>query len=354
MTDFRSKLRFHIRVGMIGACALALAACGSEADNAPEPILAVGSSTVFPFAKKVAEDYVAANEGSSMPVINSTGTSGGIAEFCAGEGPATADIANASRRMTQAEFETCTNNGVTGIIEVKVGRDGVVFVSAVEDGIEVDLTPAIVYRALSANPLGEEQTAVNWSDVDRSLPDETILVYGPPSTSGTRDALLDLIMTPACRANPAMATLEESDPAEFERDCHELRDDQAYLDQGEQDGMTARKVANEPRAIGIFGYAYLEENPDIIKGLPLGGVSPTAEAIADGSYPGSRGLYIYVKEAHLDVTPGLRDYLTQWSQSWSAGGPLAAIGLVPMTEEAQATSAATIANPSVITAGDLE
>lgn len=343
------------RTLLVGASLSLLAACGGEAEESgPEPISIVGSSTVYPFAQKVAEDFVAANEGAAQPVIVSTGSGEGIEEFCAGEGPATADIVNASRRMTRSEFNRCSTNGVSGIIEIKVGRDGIAFASSIDDGIELDLSPASIYSALAANPFGEEQTAQNWSDVDGDLPNEPILVYGPPSTSGTRDALLDIVMEPACRQNNAMALLEESDSLSFERNCHALRSDEAYLPQGEQDDLVVRKVANNPRAIGVFGYSYLEENADTVKGLPMGGVLPTAETIADGTYPASRPLYIYVKAAHIGITPGLDAYLTQWSQSWSAGGPLTAIGLVPATDEQQATSAAAIANQTVMTLDDLD
>lgn len=335
---------------LVGASLAVLAACGgSEVEAGPEPISIVGSSTVYPFAQKVAEDYVAGNEGAAAPVIVSTGTGEGIEEFCAGQGPETADIVNASRQMTQSEFERCRTNGVSDIIEVKVGRDGIVFVSAMDEGIELELTPGIIYNALAAMPLGEEQTAENWSDVDSSLPSEPIIVYGPPETSGTRDALLDVIMTPACRRNSEMAALEESDPAQFERDCHELRSDEAYLDQGEQDDLLVRKVANNPRAIGVLGYSYLDENAESVKGLPIGGVEASAETIADGSYAGSRALYIYVKKAHIGVTPGLENYLAQWAQSWGAEGPLADIGLVPLTDADQAASAAVIEGQTVMT-----
>lgn len=352
MTAPRCSAIVKSRVLLAGApiAVLALlAACGGEAESGPEAISIVGSSTVYPFAQKVAEDYAAANEGAAVPVIVSTGSGEGIDEFCAGEGPATADIVNASRRMTVTEFNRCGTNGVSGIMEIKVGRDGIVFVSALEDGIELDLTPGIVYRALAANPFGEEQSSANWADVDASLPNEPILVYGPPSTSGTRDALLDLLMTPVCRTNAAMSALEDSDVAGFARNCHALRSDEAYLDQGEQDDLIVRKVANNPRAVGIFGYSYLEENADSVRGLTVSGVAPSAETIADGSYPASRGLYIYVKTAHIGVTPGLEDYLAQWAKSWSAGGPLDAIGLVPATEEQQAASAAVIEGRTPLT-----
>lgn len=339
---------------LAGAACLALAACGGEVEEVAEPITIIGSSTVYPFAQKVAEDAVAANEGLAAPTIESTGSSEGIEEFCKGQGPETADIVNASRRMTFSEFNRCQNAGVSDIIEIKVGRDGIVFASAKEKGIDLELSPAIVYNALSANPFGEEQSSANWGDVDSGLPGEPILVYGPSATSGTRDALLDVIMMPVCTANGAMAALEESDPTAFEQNCHALRTDSAYVEQGEKDDLIVGKIANNPRAIGIFGYSYLEENAETIKGLTLGGVAPTAETIADGSYPGSRPLYIYVKKAHIGVTPGLEQYLAQWGKSWSAGSALTEIGLVPATAEVQEKSAAAIADKTTLTFDDFE
>ncbi|MEM6909701.1 MAG: substrate-binding domain-containing protein [Pseudomonadota bacterium] len=341
---------------LAAGCVLALlAGCGGEADDAAsETISVVGSSTVYPFAQKVAEDYVAANEGAALPMIESTGSGEGIATFCAGEGPETPDMVNASRRMTLEEFNQCSANGVSEIIEVKVGRDGIAFVSSSSEGIDLALTPGVVYRALAANPFGEEQTSENWSDVDGSLGDAPIIVYGPPESSGTRDALLDIVMQPACETNGSMAALKEEDEAAFEQNCHALRQDSAYIDQGEQDDLIVRKVANNPRAVGIFGYSYLEENTDTIKGLPMNGVMPSAETIADGSYPASRPLYIYVKKAHIGVTPGIEQFLAQWSQSWSAGGPLTAIGLVPATDEQQAASKAAIEGQTVLTAAAFE
>lgn len=338
------------RTLMLGASIALLAACGGEETSGPEAISVIGSSTVYPFAVKVGEDYVAANESAAMPVIESIGSGDGIETFCTGTGPETADIVNASRRMTVNEFNRCVTNGVSEIIEIKVGRDGIVFVSSLDDGLELNLTPEIVYRALAAMPFGTEQSAATWADVDGSLPAEPILVYGPPASSGTRDALLDVVMKPACNANAAMAALEEGDPQAYERNCHALRSDESYISQGEEDDVIVRKVANNPRALGIFGYSYLEENSDSIRGLPLNGVLPTAETIADGTYPGSRGLYIYVKKAHLGVTPGLEDYLAQWARSWSAGGPLAKIGLVPMVAEQMTASAAAIENQTALTA----
>lgn len=343
-----------ISMALTGTACLALAACGGEPEEVAEPITIVGSSTVYPFAQKMAEVAVAANEGLAAPDLSSTGSSEGFEEFCKGEGPATADIVNASRRMTLTEFNRCQNAGVTDIIEIKVGRDGIVFATALEKGFDFGLTPAAVYKALAANPFGAEQSATNWSDVDSALPGEPILVYGPSSTSGTRDALLDVVMKPACNANGAMAALEESDPTAYERNCHALRTDAAYVEQGEKDDLIVGKIANNPRAIGIFGYSYLEENAEQIRGLSLGGVEPTTETIADGSYPGSRPLYMYVKKAHFGVTPGLEQYLAVWPENWSAGGALAEIGLVPATEDIQAKSAAAIADKTALTLADFE
>lgn len=333
----------------------ALSACGGEAeDPTAGAITIIGSSTIYPFAQKVGEDFVAANSGMVAPVIESTGTGEGIEQFCAKQGPGTADIVNASRRITLTEFNRCVTNGVSEIIEIKVGRDGVVFVSGASEGLDLKLTAQTVYRALAVSPYGKEQTAQTWADVDGSLPVEPIIVYGPPSSSGTRDALLDLVIEAGCVSDGAMAALKDSDQQAFERNCHALRSDQAYISQGEQDDLIVRKVANNPRAIGVLGYSYLEKNAATVKGLPLGGVMPTAATIADGTYPASRPLYIYVKKAHLGVTPGLSEYLAQWAKSWSAGGPLAKIGLVPATAEQQATSAGIVQGKTALTAADLE
>lgn len=341
------------RALLVGAVSLGLAACGDAPPEATAtPIAIVGSSTVYPFAQKVAEDTVAASEDLVAPALKSTGTSEGIAEFCKGEGPETPDIVNASRRMTLDEFNLCQAAGVADIIEIKLGRDGIVFASAQNKGLDLALTSSAIYRALAAYPFGEEQKAANWGDVAPSLPNEPIIVYGPSESSGTRDALLDVVMMPACTANRSMAALKASDSAAFERNCHTLRSDSAYIEQGEKDDLIVGKISNNPRAVGVFGYSYLEENAEAIKGLTLDGVAPSAQTIADGSYPGSRPLYMYVKRARIGVTPGLADYLATWPNSWKADGPLAEIGLVPATDEDQAESAANIADQITLSAED--
>lgn len=337
------------------AATLGLAACGDTSGGAGtrDSIRAVGSSTVYPFAKVVAEDFARSNPDFGAPIIESTGTGGGMQLFCAGVGPDTPDIAHASRRMKPAEFETCLANGVEEVTEIQVGLDGIAFASA-EGGIQMNLTPEIVYEALAARPYGEEQTAETWADVDPSLPDVPILVYGPPSTSGTRDALKELILLEGCEANPEMAALNETDEDRFEQICTEVRSDGAYVDQGEQDNLIVQKIAGNPQAVGVFGYSFLEENRSTVQGLPMNGVEPTYENIASFEYPGARPLYIYVKNAHLDAIPGLRDYIGAWAQSWGKEGPLADIGLITNPEDVAARSQTAATQFTTLSAAELE
>ncbi len=335
---------------------LALSACGGSGGGASasrDSIRAVGSSTVYPFAKKVAEEFVAANPGMKSPLIELTGTGGGIKLFCAGVGAQYPDIANASRRMKAGEFDDCQKNGVTDIQEIQVGLDGIAFASA-KGGITLPLTPVIVYKALAAKPFGKDQTAKTWKDVDPSLPDAPILVYGPPSTSGTRDALKELILTKGCETDPAMKALKDSDKDKFEQVCTEVRADGAYVDQGEQDNLIVQKIEGNPKAVGVFGYSYLEENADKLSDQKMNGVEATYENISNFSYPGARPLYIYVKKAHIGVIPGLAEFVSQWTKSWAKDGPLAKIGFVAAPTDVQAKAAKTVADGTTLTASELK
>ena len=334
---------------------LALSACGDTAGGggSRESIRAVGSSTVFPFAKLVSESFVRSNPEFPSPIIEATGSGGGIQLFCSGVGADKPDMANASRRMKASEFETCQQNGVTEITELQVGLDGIAFASA-QGGITMNLTPKIVYEALAANPYGEEQTNRTWSDVDPSLPNEPILVYGPPSTSGTRDALAELVLEVGCDTNPEMEALKDSDEDRHARVCTEVRSDGAYVDQGEQDNLIVQKIENNPRAVGVFGYSYLEENADKVQGLSMNGVEPTYENISSFAYPGARPLYVYVKNAHLDAIPGLRAYLAEWGKMWSRGGPLADIGLVASPDDVMARNTQALTQFPPLTAADFQ
>lgn len=332
-------IRFPVAAFAVTAVSLALAACGSQGGGSQsrDSIRAVGSSTVFPFAKAVAESLTRSNPQIKSPIIESTGTGGGIKLFCSGVGASTPDIANASRRMKPDEFATCQANGVTEIVEIQVGLDGLVFASA-KRGITMKLTHEIIYKALAASPYGKPQTAETWADVDPSLPDQPILAYGPPSTSGTRDALKELVLEKACEADPAMKALKSANEEEYTRICTEVRSDGAYVDQGEQDNLIVQKIENNPRAIGIFGYSFLEENSNRLQGLTVNGVAPTYENISTFAYPDARPLFIYVKKAHLEAIPGLKDYIVEWTRMWGKNGALAKIGLVPSPDAALAAN----------------
>ena len=316
-------------VALAVMASLSLVACGDTGGSAGtrDSIRAVGSSTVYPFAKQVAENFARSTPGAKSPLIESTGTGGGIQLFCSGLGPDTPDMANASRRMKVSEFESCQANGVEEVIELQVGLDGIAFASAT-DGISLNLSPKIVYEALAANPYGGEQTAKTWADVDASLPAIPILVYGPPSTSGTRDALKELVLEAGCKSNPEMSALKETDEDKYDQVCTEVRSDGAYVDQGEQDNLIVQKIETNPNSVGIFGFSYLEENADKVKGLPMNGVDPTYENISSFEYPGARPLFVYVKKAHLRAIPGLDAFLQEWVKSWGVDGPLAKIGMV--------------------------
>ncbi|AWW73435.1 phosphate ABC transporter substrate-binding protein [Erythrobacter sp. KY5] len=317
----------NLAVGLMGIAAMALSACDAGGGGARDSIRAVGSSTVYPFAKQVAENFARSNPELKSPLIESTGSGNGIQLFCSGLGADTPDMVNASRRMKSSEFDRCQSNNVQDIIELQVGLDGIAFASK-NGGIELNLSPRIVYEALAARPYGGEQTTRLWSDVDPSLPDDPILVYGPPSTSGTRDALKELVLEAGCDTSDEMKALKEEDEDLHQQLCTEVRSDGAYVDQGEQDNLIVQKIESNPRAVGIFGFSYLDENTDKVTGLPMNGVDPTYENISNFSYPGARPLYVYVKKAHMRAIPGLDLFLQEWVKNWKADGPLAAIGLV--------------------------
>jgi phosphate transport system substrate-binding protein len=339
----------------LALAALALSACdssGGGSGGARNSVHAVGSSTVYPFAKLVAENFARSNTDFRSPLIESTGTGNGIQLFCKGLGPNTPDMVNASRRMKDSEFDGCKANKVDEIIELQVGLDGIAFASA-KGGIMLNLSPETIYKALAAQPYGKPQTAKTWKDVDPALPAQPILVYGPPSTSGTRDALKELILEIGCNADPAMKALKDSDENKYKQVCTEVRDDGGYVDQGEQDNLIVQKIESNPQAVGIFGFSYLEENADKVQGLPMNSVAPTYENIASFAYPGARPLYIYVKKEHMRAIPGLSAYLDEWVKSWGKDGPLAKIGMVAMPPEAMEANAAKVREQTVLTREEL-
>jgi phosphate transport system substrate-binding protein len=336
-------MRRAFGIGLALTCALGLASCGSMGSEDRECARAVGSSTVYPFAAAVAEDLAKIYPDLDAAFVLSTGTSEGIRLFCEGVGLSTPDIINASRQMTKAEYQRCQANGVGEIIELQIGLDGIVFASARDGGISLQLTPQMIYEALAARPYGEGLPARTWASVDGSLPARPIEIYGPPPSSGTRDALKELVLKTGCLANGRLGGMKLAEPERFETVCTELRTDGAYVEQGEHDDMTVAKLPANPEALAIFGYSYFEENADKIKAMPVGGIEPTYDTIASGRYPAARPLYLYVKTAHLDMVPGLRPYLEQWAKSWGEDGPLTRIGLVAASERMQALNRRAIA-----------
>ena len=311
-------------------------------------ISVVGSSTVYPFTTLVAEQFVAANPGIPAPVIESTGTGGGMNLFCKGLGGRYPDIADASRRMKASEYRTCAANGAGELMEIEIGLDGVAFAEA-NNGPKLQLTPIDIYRALAAEPDGKPNRSRTWRDVDPALPAIAIQVYGPPSTSGTRDAVAELIMARGCvEAMPQMAAVRETKPDAFAHACTRVRDDGPYIDAGENDNLIVQKLQANPDAIGIFGYSYLEENKDRLNGVPLNGIEPTYETIASGQYPGSRPLFLYVKKAHLSAIPNLKSFLAAYAQAWNPDGPLVRRGLIAAPADVRARSLAIVRHRTLL------
>ncbi len=332
------------RFALVVAVSAMLAGCGGGASR--DYISAVGSSTVYPFATTSAELLVAGNPDLTIPKIESTGTGGGIERFCKGLGVATPDIVNASRRMKASEYATCQANGVGELIELQIGIDGLALGQSI-DGRRLALTRAQVYRAIAARPFGRPNRARTWADIDPALPAVAISVLGPPSTSGTWDAFKELVLAKGCETDAATKALKESDKAAYEDRCFTLRGAPYYVEQGENDNLIVQKLAQNPDSIGIFGYSYLEANNRILRDIPMEGITATRATIGDGSYPGARPLYVYVKRRHLDVIPGLREYMDLLLFAARPGGPLERRGMIALhaPELAAMTAAARAATP---------
>ena len=322
-----------------GLALLALAGCdSSNGAGSRDQLRVVGSSTVYPFATAVAEQFVNKNPGMKSPIIEQTGTGAGIKQFCAGVGASFPDIVNASRRMSRSEFDNCSQNGVSNIVEIQIGLDGIAFAEA-KTGPKIALTALDVYRALAATPFGQPQTAKTWRDVNPTLPAEPIKVYGPPSTSGTRDALAELVLTRGCDTNSDMRRLADDKPDQHKKLCTTIREDGAYVDAGENDNLIVQKIAADPRAVGVFGFSFLEENSDKLVGNTVNGVVPTYETIADFTYPGARPLYLYVKGAHLKAIKGLKPFLSEFASAWGPDGYLKRRGMVISPANVRAANA---------------
>ncbi|MBN8830330.1 MAG: substrate-binding domain-containing protein [Sphingomonadales bacterium] len=346
-----------MRNAFFAASVLVLAGCGSQPGGggaARDQIRAVGSSTVYPFAQEAVGLFTQANPGMKAPIIESTGTGAGMKLFCAGVGSQHPDIENASRRMKKSEFDQCQANGVKDIIEVQIGVDGLAFAES-RKGPGFKLTPKLVYEALAANPYGKgPNKAKTWADVDPSLPATPISVFGPPSTSGTRDSLAELVLTVGCESDAAMKALKASDEAKHKQLCTQIREDGAYVDAGENDNLIVQKLSANPDAIGVFGFSYLDANRDTLKDIPLNGVEATYDTVATSKYPGARPLYIYVKKQHLQAVPGLKGYVETFAKNWEPGGALARRGMVAAPEDVRKHNADVVAGLTAMTGADLK
>ena len=288
--------------------------------------------------------------GFKTPKIESTGSGGGMKLFCNGLGVAHPDITNSSRRMKASEYETCQTNGVTDIIEVLIGYDGIALANAVDSELfEISLRD--LYLALAKqvpNPDGSESFIdnpyTNWSEVNEDLPEAKIEVLGPPPTSGTRDAFAELALEGGCKSFDWVKALSKSDKSLYKAACHTIREDGLFVEAGENDNLIVQKLEANPNALGIFGFSFLDQNSDIVQASYINDVEPTFESIADGSYPVSRPLYFYVKKAHIDVIPGIKEYLDEFTSegTWGEEGYLADKGMIPLGEDIRLQSAADV------------
>ena len=316
-----------------------VATTASTAAEARTQMRAVGSSTVYPFAKQVAERVARANPRLGSPIIESTGTGAGIKLFCAGVGERFPDVANASRRMKASEAKACSANGVTKVTEIQVGIDGIALSTSKRTPIQ-GLTTRDVYLALAKTPFGKPNKAKTWKDVNAKLPALPIRVYGPPPTSGTRDAFGELVMTAGCDSNAGMAAVKKANEGKYKAICTAMREDGAFIEAGENDNLIVQKLEANPGTIGIFGYSYLEENTNLLKGIAINGVAPTYDSISSFKYPGARPLFVYIKNAHVGAIPSIRAFVAEFTKE-SAFGPngyLRQAGLIASPNQVRARS----------------
>ncbi len=302
----------------------------------------VGSSTVYPFATVVAEQFGKTTQ-FKTPKIESTGSGGGLKLFCAGVGIEHPDITNASRRIKPSEVELCDKNGVKDIVEVKVGYDGIALANS-KQAPQFKVTRKDLYLALAKqvpDPKDPESGKLvdnpyqTWKQVNPALPDMTIEVLGPPPTSGTRDAFAELAMEGGCKKIDWIKAMKKQDKKMYKSICHTVREDGKYIEAGENDNLIVQKLEANPNALGIFGFSFLDQNSDKVQGSLIDGEAPTFEKIADGSYPVSRPLFFYVKKAHVGKIPGIESYLAEFTseKAWGDEGYLADKGLIPMPAE---------------------
>ncbi|MGI9290915.1 MAG: substrate-binding domain-containing protein [Gammaproteobacteria bacterium] len=322
---------------LVVAATIGLVSAPAFGQAARNYISIVGSSTVYPFATVVAEQFGRTSD-FRTPKIESTGSGGGLKLFCAGVGVNHPDITNSSRRIKTSEVEGCISNGVNEIVEVKIGYDGIVLANSSDTEV-MSLSLMDIFLALAKDvpdPGGAEKLVPNpyqkWSDINPALPAKTIEVLGPPPTSGTRDAFVELAMEGGCKQFAWIKAIKSEDKKRFKAICHGVREDGRYVEAGENDNLIVQKLRANQDALGIFGFSFLDQNADVVQGSRIEGSTPTFEAIASGDYAVSRPLYFYVKKAHADAIPGIRDFLTEFTSERAMGeeGYLSDRGLIPL------------------------
>ena len=311
----------------------------ATAAQARDQIRIVGSSTVFPFSTTVAEQFGKSTR-FKTPVVESTGSGGGLKLFCASVGVQHPDVTNASRRIKKSEVARCAKNGVKAITEVKIGYDGIVLANS-NKAKPTEISLKQLFLALAKSVPADETGAKlqnnpykMWSDIDPSLPKRKIEVLGPPPTSGTRDAFVELAMEGGCKKFPAIKAMMKTDKKRYKAICHGIREDGAFIEAGENDVLIIQKLVANPNAYGIFGFSFLDSNADRIQGTVVNGVAPEFETISSGQYPVSRSMYFYVKQAHVDVIPGIREFVGEFTaeRAWGPEGYLVDKGLIPLPD----------------------
>ena len=343
---------------LLGAAVAPLALAASVQQShaqARDYVSIVGSSTVYPFATVVAEQFGKSTR-FQTPKVESTGSGGGLKLFCAGVGVNHPDVTNSSRRIKQSEVDRCAGNGVTDVVEVKIGYDGIVLSNS-RKAQTMDLSRRDVFLALARevpNPNGDPELVRNpyrtWKDVNDALPDRAIVVLGPPPTSGTRDAFAELALEGGCKTFGFIEAMKKQDKKAYKAVCHSIREDGAYVEAGENDNLIVQKLEADPDAFGVFGFSFLDQNMDKLQGSLVDGVAPEFEAIASGEYPVSRPLYFYVKKAHIGKIPGIEGYLAEFTsaKAWGEEGYLTDRGLIPMPAKERAKFAADVRNQTAL------
>jgi phosphate transport system substrate-binding protein len=344
------------KFALTAAAAALTLGLAAGAQDVRDQIRITGSSTVFPFATAVAEQF-RAKTGFRAPIVESTGTGGGIKQFCAGVGAEHPDIADASRRMKASEFADCQANGVTEIVEVPIGYDGIVLANA-KNAPQLSLTRREIFEAVAKQlPVSDTDCTLApnphalWSDVNPELPEVALEVYGPPPTSGTRDAFVEVALEAGAREYACLAALEESDVDAFRAVAHSVREDGPWIDSGENDNAIVALLENTPTAVGVFGFSFLDQNADRIQGAIVDGHEPTFDDISAGDYPIARSLYVYVKKQHIGVVPGIEEFIAEFVSDDASGefGYLAEKGLIPLHPDEHARVVEEVAAQTLMT-----